>query len=437
MFGNIFRSRAMAAASAIGCLALLLAACSSNSSAPQSSPTRPVPKTKVTLNVWTFMPGEYTNGTVAYNDVVKAFEAKYPQVTVNLVNIPYNTYFQRVRDATIARTGPDVITMYGGAQAYSYRTGLVALQNAMQPSVKANLKFVQDNYSKDGNLYILPTGTYGYALMVNKNLFAKAHIDPATALSTWPNFLTACQQLYAKGIQPIASGWKDGYMFETFMYMMTSQMMDNATLAKWVAGKIPVNAPMFVSATNDILAMNKAHCFGNVAASLGRTMYDDSFNQYYAGQTAMMVTGNISTAETSFQHVPNSTIMRLPQVPESKHTNLIDAGAETGWAVTKWTKLPQAADAFVNFLAGPQAQKIIFNTVGVVPNLKNVTVQAKNAAQRAYIPLVENPVNHTGFEAFPLTVLAVYERNAAPLIGGTMSVATFTSQAQAAFEQSG
>jgi ABC-type glycerol-3-phosphate transport system substrate-binding protein len=128
--------------------------------------------------------------------------------------------------------------------------------------------------------------------------------------------------------------------------------------------------------------------------------------------------------------------MRLPQVPGSKYTNLIDSGAETGWAITKWTKIPQAADAFVNFLAGPQAQKIIFNSVGVPPNLKNVTVQPKNAAERAYIPLIENPVNHTGFEAFPLTVLAVYERNAAPLISGTMSVATFTSQAETAFAQS-
>jgi ABC-type glycerol-3-phosphate transport system substrate-binding protein len=436
MFGNFLRSRAQVAASAFGIGALLLAACSSNSPASTTSLTGPVPKAKATLTVWTFMPAEYSNGTVAYNDVVKAFEAKYPQVTVKLVNIPYPTYFQRVRDATIARTGPDVITMYGGAQAYSYRAGLFPLQNAMQPSVKANLKFVQDNYSKDGNQYILPTGTYGYALMVNKGLFAKAHVNPATALSTWPNFLAACKQLYAKGVQPIASGWKDGYMFETFMYMMSSEMMNTATLAKWVAGKIPVNSPMFVSATNDILAMNKAHCFGNVAASLGRSMYDDSFNQYYAGQTAMMVIGGISTAVNSFQHVPDSTIMRLPQVPGSKYTNLIDSGAETGWAITKWTKIPQAADAFVNFLAGPQAQKIIFNSVGVPPNLKNVTVQPKNAAERAYIPLIENPVNHTGFEAFPLTVLAVYERNAAPLISGTMSVATFTSQAETAFAQS-
>jgi ABC-type glycerol-3-phosphate transport system substrate-binding protein len=434
MFSTIFRSRA-AAATAIGCLALL-AACSTTSSAGQGGLTKPVPKAKVTLTVWSFMPGEYSNGAATYNDVVKAFEAKYPQVTVKLVNIPYPTYFQRVRDATIARKGPDVITMYGGAQAYSYRNGLLPLQHGMQPPIKANLKFVRDNYSKDGNLYILPTGTYGYALMVNKSLFAKAHLNPATALRTWPNFLSACKQLNAKGIQPIASGWKDGYMFETFMYMMSSQMMDSATLDKWVAGKIPVNAPVFVSATKDIVAMNKAHCFGNVAASLGRNMYDDAFSQYYAGRTAMMVTGDISTAKTSFQHVPSSTIMRLPQVPGSHYSSLIDAGAETGWGVTTWTKIPQAADAFVNFIAGPQAQKIIFTKVGVPPNLKNVNVQPVNAAERAYIPLVEYPVNHTGFEAFPLTVLAVYERNASSLISGTMSVATFTSQAESAFEQS-
>src|SRR5690349_812467 len=151
MLSTVFRRRA-AAAAGIGCLALL-AACSTTSRAGQGGLTKPVPKAKVTLTVWSFMPGEYSNGAATYDDVVKAFEAKYPQVTVKLVNIPYPTYFQRVRDATIARRGPDVITMYGGAQAYSYRNGLLPLQHGMQPSVKANLKFVQDNYSKDGNLY--------------------------------------------------------------------------------------------------------------------------------------------------------------------------------------------------------------------------------------------------------------------------------------------
>ncbi|MGH3472225.1 MAG: ABC transporter substrate-binding protein [Nocardioidaceae bacterium] len=416
-------------------MSLLVAACSSGGTASQSALTKPVPKAKTSLTVWSFLPQNYPKGTVAYNEVVQAFEKKYPQVTVHLDSMSYGTYFSKVRNATVARTGPDVVTMYGGAQAYSYRNGLFPLQDAMQPQVKQNLEFVADNYSKDGNLYILPTGTYGYALVVNQAKFRQAGIDPKTGLKDWSSFLNTCKQLSAKGIQPIAAGWKDGYLFETFMYMMSSQLMDTATLKKWTQGQIPVDNTIFTTATNDILAMNKAGCFGG-SSSLGLNMYDDSFNQYYAGKTAMLATGSLSTAATAYQHVPSSTMMPLPQVPGSKYTNLIDAGAEAGWSVTKWTKSPEAAGAFVNFLAGPQAQQILWHTVGVPPNLKNITVQPQTAIQKSYLPLLENPVNHTGFAAYPLTVLAVYERNAAPLIGGTMTEQDFTQQAQSAFQQS-
>src|SRR5579875_2230840 len=435
MFDRGIGAKGAAVGLAAGCMLLLSACGSGNSSSSGSSSngsgsplTRPVPKAKTTLTVWSFLPGDYNNGTVGYNDVVKAFEKKYPQVKVNLVNMSYGPYFGRVRDATVAQKGPDVVTMYGGAQAYSYRHGLYPLQNAMQPAVKKNLKFVADNYSKDGNLYILPAGTYGYALVVNRHLFQQAGINPATALGSWSNFLNSCREFNAKGIQPMASGWKDGYMFETFMYMMSSQLMDTATLKKWVAGKLPVNSPLFVKATNDILAMNRAGCFGG-KSSLDRNMYDDVFNQYYAGKTALMVTGSMNTAEKAHSTVPSSTVMRFPQVPGSKYKNLIDAGAEAGWSVTKWTKSPAAAGAFVNFLVSPQAEKILWKTIEVPPNLKNVTVQTTTPMQKAFVPLMENPINHTGFEAFPLTVLATYERNAAPLIGGTMSESEFTNEA--------
>jgi ABC-type glycerol-3-phosphate transport system substrate-binding protein len=427
--------RGFAATLTVTCLLLLLAACSSGTLAGQTTLTGAVPKAKATLTVWTFMPSEFANGTKAYNEVVQAFEQKYPQISIKLVNIPYPTYFQRVRDAAVARVGPDVITMYGGAQAYSYHNGLLPLQDAMQPAVKTSLRFISDNYSKNGNLYILPTGEYGYVLIVNQGLFRKAGINPAVGLRSWQSLLTTCRQMSAKGIQPIASGWKDGFMFETFMYMISSQLMDAGTLSKWIHGQIPVSAPLFQTAADDVVAMNKAGCFGGSSA-LGRNMYDDAFNQYYAGQTAMMVSGDVGTVQSAFQHVPDSTIMRLPQVPGSKYTNLIDSGAETGWAVTTWTKYPQAAGAFVNFLAGRQAQMIIWNTVGVPPNLRNITVHGHTPGEKALLPLLDNPVNHTGFEAFPLTVLAVYERNAAPLIAGTMSVATFTGQAEAAYAQS-
>ncbi len=431
MFG-IKPARAQKLTALIVGAALLLTGCSAAGNASSHLTADAVPKEKTTLTVWSFLPQNYDGGPAAYKEVIGDFQKKYPQVSVNLVNMPYPTYFDQVRNATIARKGPDVVTMYGGAQAYSYKNGLYPLQDAMTPDVKKNLKFVADNYSSDGNLYMLPTGTYGYAMLTNPSLFAKAGIDPKAGLADWKSFLATCTAMDAKGIQPIASGWKDGFLFETFMYMISSQMMDDATLKEWVAGKVNIDSSLFQKATARIVEMNDAHCFGNQDA-LGRNMYDDAFNQFYSGKAAMAATGSLSTAEKAAGDVPGASVMPLPQVPESHFTSLIDAGAEAGWSVTRWTKSPAAATAFVNYLAGAEAQSILWKKVGVPPNRSDIPVTGTTDMQNAFLPLIENKENHSGFPAFPLTVLAVFERNAAPLIGGTMTQKTFLEQAQSAF----
>ena len=435
MFGSKIRTRSVAAVAALALSGLLLTACSSGSSAPTELTPGTVPDAKTNLTVWSFLPSNYDKGGEAYDAIAAGFTKKYPQVTVKVVDMPYPTYFDQVRNATVAQKGPDVITMYGGAQAMSYKNGLFPLQNAMEPDVKKNLKFVADNYSKDGNLYILPTGTYGYAMLVDQAKFAEAGVDPVAGMKDWSSLLDTCKALSAKGIQPIASGWKDGYLFETFMYMVSSQMMDRATLDEWIAGTIPLDDKIFTEATGYITGMNDAGCFGDDAA-LGRNLYDDGFNQYYSGEAAMMVTGSLSTAQRAHDTIPTTTVMALPQVPASQFDAMIDAGAEAGWSVTKWTKSPEASVAFVNYMAGPEAQKILWDMVGVPPNVTNLTVEPTTPMQKAYFPLLENSANHTGFASFPLPVLATFERNAAPLMGGTMTEEKFLEQAQAAFVKS-
>ncbi|MFD4423069.1 ABC transporter substrate-binding protein [Agromyces sp. NPDC058484] len=437
MSSRMYPRRAGAVLAAVAVGTLLLTGCSEGAAVDAGPLTAgEVPEEEATLTVWSFLPDNYDGGTEAYDEVIAAFEEEYPQITVELDTVPYPKYFDQVRNATVARKGADVITMYGGSQAYSYRNGLYPLQDAMLPEIESDLKFVDDNYSPDGNLYILPTGTYGYSMLVNQDLFASAGIDPVEGLKDWESLVGTCRTLATAGIQPMAAGWKDGFLFETFMYMISSQMMDRATLDKWVAGEIPVDDELFVTATERIVELNEAGCFGG-SDKLGLNMYDDAFNEFYAGQAAMFSTGSLSTAATASETVPSTTVLPLPQVPESTHeAGMIDAGAEAGWSVTKWTKHPEAAVAFVNFMASPEAQQILWDSVGVPPNLGSLPVEGATPVQQAFLPLMQNPENHTGFAAFPLTVLAVYERNAAPLISGDMSVETFTEQAQAAFEKS-
>lgn len=393
-----------------------------------------VPKDKVTLKVWSFLPGNYEGGDEAYKEVIAAFNKQYPQVTIDLTDMPYGTYWDQLRNSGVSRSGPDVVTMYGGAQAYSYRNSLYPMQDAMAPEVKKDLRYIDENYSKDGNLYMLPAGAYGYALITNQSLFEKAGLDANESLATWDGLLNACTVLSDKGIPAIASGWQDGYQLEALLYMISSQLMDTETLAKWTGGKLAFNDPLFRTAIDRVLEMNQAGCFGG-EESLGKAMYNDAFDQFDAGKAAMSVGGGLDRAEKDYKTIPSLTVIPLPQVPESKHKTLIDAGADAGWGVTKWTKSPAAANAFVNFLVGPEAQQILWEKIHAIPNNNAVDMKLTTPMQKAYIPLIMNPENHTGFSSFPLELLAVVERNAAPLIGGKMTEDEFFDQANRAYEK--
>lgn len=414
-----------------------LAACGGSSQeSAESSLAGEVPDGDVTLKVWTFQLDNYEGGDEAYGKVVDAFNKEYPQVTIEFESIPFPTYFDKVRNATVARTGPDIVSMYGGEQAYSYRNGLMPLQDSIDPELQDDLKYLQDNYSRDGNLYVMPTGAYGYVLQVNQDTFERAGIDPTTGLADWDSLLKTCTELYAQGIEPISSAWRDGFMFETFMYMISSQMMDSETLARWTAGEIPVDDELFTTATQYILDMNDAGCFGG-EEGLGRAMWFDSWNNYNAEGAAMAVTFSLATSETAQRKQPSTTVMPLPQVPDSQFdAPFIDGGAEIGWSVTQWTDHPEAGAAFVNFMAGPEAQQILWDELSIIPSNKSLDVEPSTSIQEVVLPLVANPDNHTGYPSFPLPVLAVYERNASSLIGGTMSLEEFTQQAQTAYDQS-
>lgn len=429
------RSRLVALGALAAASALVMSGCTADTGSSDDTLTlAPVPEEEVTLTVWSFLPGNYDRGAEAYDAIIDAFNEEYPQVTVDLVEMPYPTYFDQVRNASVSRSGPDVITMYGGAQAYSYRNALYPLQDAIDPALADDLRYIDENYSQDGNLYILPTGAYGYALLVNQDLFAQAGVDPAAGLADWSSMLQTCQDLAAAGVQPFASGWQDGFQLETLLYMLSSQLMDAATLEQWTAAELPLTDPLFRTVIERVLEMDDAGCFGGEDA-LGRAMWDDAFNQYYAGDGAMLLAGGLSTAETGYASIPSTTVLPLPQAPESKHDQLIDAGAEAGWSVTRWTEHPEAAAAFVNFLAGDVAQGLLWEIANVPPNNAAVDYTVETPMQEVYLPLITNEANHTGFASFPLEVLAVVERNAVPLISGSMTVDEFLDQAVRAFER--
>jgi len=412
------RSGLMAALALAATASLTLAGCTGQGGLKFSD----VPSADTTITVWSPAPGASDASGEAYQAIVDAFTDEYPQVKVDLVPVAADVYDAKLAQSIEDQQGPDVISLFGGAQAYGYRDAVWPLQEAIDPDFADELRFVGDNVSTDGNLYMIPVGSYGTGLLVNTDLFTEAGLKPAEALASWNALLESCPVLIEHKIKPFGSGWQDGVQLEILLRIFSSQLMDDDALVQWTSGELSLTDEVFVKALDHVSELSEAGCFGNDTA-LEASMYDDAFNQYYTGRAAMLLSGDLSTGERALESIPESTVMPMPAVPGAARESTLEAGALGGWSVTRWTKNPEASVAFVNFLASPAGQQILWDQLGVVPNLDGLELETSDALQEAYLPLVQNGENRSTFPSFSSSALAEIRAGAPAFISGELTAA--------------
>jgi multiple sugar transport system substrate-binding protein len=191
------RRRALAAA-AIG-LAISIAATACSSSSPSTSTTATTASAadiaaalqkKSTITVWAWAP--------QVKDIVTAFEKKYPNVTVNLVNAgTANNEYIKLQNAVKAGSGaPDVAQIeYYALPQFALTGSLANLGDYGMYTLKSDYgAAVWDAVNVGGQLVGLPQDTGPMALFYNKKIFDQYGLGvPAT----WDGYLAAAKKLHA------------------------------------------------------------------------------------------------------------------------------------------------------------------------------------------------------------------------------------------------
>ncbi|MGW7075339.1 extracellular solute-binding protein [Streptomyces sp. NPDC054866] len=162
------------------------------------------PKTKVTLTIDCMPPGAEKAELKQWKEDVKAFNKKYPNVTIKGKQTDPCLEPPRFTAMLKAKSQPDVFYTYftdlqqvldnNGAQdisAYVNDRSVPALKD-MDPNVLGVLK-------KDGKLYGLPFSNYTMGLLINRKLFEKAGLDPNSPPDTWAEVRTAAKKIAALG----------------------------------------------------------------------------------------------------------------------------------------------------------------------------------------------------------------------------------------------
>ena len=197
------------------CMVFALAACSNNEGetqsqdpAPASDPAgedtqEPAPAgDPVTITVASFNIGSYTD-SAAWDPIIEAFNAEYPNVTVEIMPVTYTDGDQQLANLIAGGNAPDVV-FEGPERIISQyaKEGLLVDLNDMWEASGADIPEGIASVSQlDGTYYMFPLIVAAHCMAINYEAFEAAgalqYIDEETRTWTTDDFVAACEALKA------------------------------------------------------------------------------------------------------------------------------------------------------------------------------------------------------------------------------------------------
>ena len=145
-----------------------------------------------------------------WDEVARAYEAAHPGVRIEMQFLENEAYKAKLPTILQSKDRPHVI--------YSWAGGVLKAQieAGVLEDITDQVKGYSDTitpaalaaFTQNGRVYGLPIALSQVGFLYNKELMAKANVDP-TAIKTWDDLLAAVKALKAAGVTPIVVGGAD------------------------------------------------------------------------------------------------------------------------------------------------------------------------------------------------------------------------------------
>ncbi|MEV4178736.1 extracellular solute-binding protein [Nonomuraea sp. NPDC049709] len=350
--------RNLPAAAAVAAFVLALSACGGGGETPAPAASVSDPsKVSGELTWWDTTRPESEGPT--FQALIKEFQAKYPQVKVNYVNVPSDQAQNQFQTAAQAGTGaPDVI------RSEVAWTSQFASLGYLQPldgsrAVDKPEDFLPGPLSStkfNGKTYAVPQVTDTLALIYNKRLLKEAgHEEPPKTIAELKQ--TALDVKAKTGVAGLALN-VDSYFLLPFMYGEGGDLLDVANK------KIVVNSPANVKAMETVSDLISSGAAPKPATT---ESYANAMTALKEGKAAMIYNGPWALSEIyqgkEFKDKANLGIAPVP-------AGSVKAAAPTGgWnlAIYAGSKNIPAAYEFVRFMTTVEAQAKIAKEISLLP----------------------------------------------------------------------
>ncbi len=311
----------------------------------------------VTLEMWSHWGGE-TMKMKFVEEIIQAFEASHPQITIELRWIPKDRIRQSLRVSLPKGQGPDIFyeEPYFQTQIWVQGDYLLDLKDKLdwerfEPSAYKSLWEYPD-----GRIYGIPLEVAEYAIYYNKQLFTDAEITiPETGKFTAEEFLEIVKMFKAKGIIPIAVGNQNRGTASNALFQGILIRFAGAERMKGLkTGETLWTDPDIVAAFTYMKQLVDAGVFPE---DMNRLKYDEGRALFIQGKSAMYVEGTWFFGKIADENgkLPEGLqgklgAMDYPTVAGGKGNYAIERITGGGYVIRKDSPYTQEAVTFLDFM---------------------------------------------------------------------------------------
>ena len=376
-----------------------------------------------------------------WEEVARAFEAKNPGVKVEMQFLENEAYKAKLPTILQSKDRPHVI--------YSWAGGVLKAQieAGVLEDISDQVKGYSDQitpaalaaFSPDGKVRGLPIALSQVGFLYNKELMAKASVDP-TKIKTWDDLLAAVKALKAAGVTPVVVGGADKWPLHFYW----------THLAVRLGGK-----PAFEAALRGDNGGFEAETFQK-AGELFKQLVDlQPFQNGFLGFKNPQAVGYFGDGKAAMI-LAISTVYHQQRVLSADKTGLSDdkigwfdfpvipggkgeptdtLGGITGWLITKGS--PKEATEFLKFFISKDVQTRLAAGNFLIPVVNGADAGLGSPFMKQIATNLEKSKYHQNFydQSLGPSVGRVVNDVTAEIAGGSMTPKDAAKAIQSAWKQ--
>ncbi|MGJ4932210.1 extracellular solute-binding protein [Bradyrhizobium sp. HKCCYLS2038] len=376
-----------------------------------------------------------------WEEVARAYEASHPGVKVEMQFLENEAYKAKLPTILQSKDRPNII--------YSWAGGVLKAQieAGVLEDITDQVKGYSDSitpaalaaFTDNGHVYGLPVSLSQVGFVCNKDLMAKAKVDPA-AIKTWDDLLAAVKTLKAAGVTPIVVGGADKWPLHFYW----------THLAVRVGGKPAFEAAL--RGENGGFAGDVFQRSGELfkqlvdlqpfqSGFLG-SKYSPSVGYFGDGKAAMTLA--ISSIYNLQRALAADKVgltedkvcwFDFPTVPGGKGEPTDTLGGITGWLVTKGS--PKEAVDFLKYFISKDVQTRLAAGSFIIPVVQGAETGLTNGFMKLIASNLAKSNYHQNFydQSLGPSVGRVVNDVSAEIAGGSMSPQDAAKAIEAARKQ--